>query len=168
MDRNIKTLINYALAQGALVAEPINTEQIVFDPRSHLKCRFGCNRWGKFWTCPPHLNLTQEQFLEAFKKYQTAIFIRTADPEKGQKVALAVEKEAMLSYNYQFAFAMVLCVQCDSCSYPESCRYPHLARPAMDAYGVDIGQTVQQLGLQVEFDKNGKLLPAWYSLVLLK
>jgi len=167
MDQNIKTLASYALAEGALVAQAINTEQIVFDPRSHLKCRFGCNRWGKFWTCPPHLNLTQKQFLEAFKKYKAAIIIKTIDPDSGQKVALAVEKEALLSYDYQFAFAMVLCVQCDPCSYPAPCQYPHLARPAMDAYGVDIGKTVQHLGLKVEFDKKGELLPAWFSLVLL-
>jgi hypothetical protein len=37
----------------------------------------------------------------------------------------------------------------------------------MDAYGIDIGKTVEPLGLKVEFDKKGELLPCWYSMVLL-
>jgi len=48
-----------------------------------------------------------------------------------------------------------------------TCKYPHLARPTMDAYGVDIGKTVESLGFKVEFDPQGQLLPAWYSMVLL-
>ncbi len=39
-----------------------------------------------------------------------------------------------------FAFALALCVQCEECAYPEPCLHPHLARPAMDAYGMDVGK----------------------------
>ena len=45
--------------------------------------------------------------------------------------------------------------------------FPALARPSMDAYGVDIGKTVEPLGFDVQFDKDGNMLPAWYSLVLI-
>jgi hypothetical protein len=38
----------------------------------------------------------------------------------------------------------------------------------MDAYGVDIGRTVEASGFKVEFDKNGELLPAWYSMILVE
>jgi hypothetical protein len=37
----------------------------------------------------------------------------------------------------------------------------------MDAYGMDIGKTIEPLGFKMEFDKEGKLLPAWYGMVLL-
>ena len=92
---------------------------------------------------------------------------QTTDPKAGQEVGLAVEKEAMLSYNCTYAMAPVLCVQCDQCAFPNPCNFPHLARPLMDAYGMDIGKTIEPLGLKVEFDKDGKLLPAWYGMVLL-
>lgn len=49
----------------------------------------------------------------------------------------------------------------------DPCRFPHLARPSMDAYGVDVEKTLEPLKLKVDFDKDGKLLPVWYSLVLL-
>jgi predicted metal-binding protein len=165
--QSFETIAEKAVAIGALEAKVISTEHIVFDSRSFLKCRFGCNRWGHYWTCPPHLGLSPEKFNEAFRKYTSALLIKSADPEIGQKVTIGMEKEAMMVYGCTYAFAMVLCVACDDCAYPEPCRYPHLARPSMDAYGIDIGRTVESMGFKVEFDPSGKLLPAWYSMVLL-
>ena len=159
-------LVKKALDLGATDARLIDTHMIVFDPRSFLKCRFGCNRWGRYWTCPPHLDISSELFMDAFARYSKALIIQTADPQKGQDVSLAIEKEAMLAGNSMFAFAMVLCVRCETCAYPEPCRFPHLARPSMDAYGIDIGATVAPLGFTVKFDPDGHLLPAWYSMVL--
>lgn len=160
-------LVHKALELGATAARSITTDQIIFDPRSYLKCRFGCSRWGQYWTCPPNLEIKPKSFMEAFGRYQEAIIIQTTDPEMSQTVTLAIEKEAMLSFGCSFAFAMVLCVQCEECAHPDPCRYPHLARPSMDAYGIDIGKTVEPLGFQVGFDPEGKSLPAWYSMVLL-
>lgn len=167
MEDKYQALIDKSIELGAREAKMIDTEKIVFDPRSHLKCRFGCNRWGRFWTCPPHLGISSEMFMDAFQQYQKAIIIKAADPKVGQEVALAIEKEAMLSHGCEFSFAMALCVQCDECAYPEPCLSPHLARPSMDAFGVNIGKTVEPLGFEVAFDKEGKLLPAWYCMVLL-
>lgn len=167
MGNKYQDLIDRSIKLGAREAKLMDTDQIVFDSRSHLKCRFGCNRWGRYWTCPPNLSLSQEMFMEAFSKYKKAIIIKTEDPRVGQEVSVAIEKEAMLSYGCEFAFAMALCVQCEECAYPAPCLHPHLARPAMDAYGVDIGKTLEPLGFKVEFDKEGKLSPAWYCMVLL-
>lgn len=166
MEDRVESLAARAVALGATDARIIDAAQIVFDDRSYLKCRFGCNRWGRYWTCPPNLALSPEQFMAAFTKYEKAVIIQSTDPQIGQEVTLAIEKEAMLVCGSLFAFAMVLCVQCEPCVYPEPCRYPHLARPSMDAYGVDIGKTVEPLGFKVSFDPAGKFIPAWYSMVL--
>jgi len=167
METNLDRLINKAIELGATEAKQIPTSSIVFDSRSYLKCRFGCNRWGKYWTCPPHLDISPERFKDAFAQYHQAIVIKSTDPKVGQDVTVAIEKEAMLKLGCSFAFAMVLCVQCDECSHPDPCRYPHLARPSMDAYGIDIGKTLAPLGFKVKFDAGGILLPAWYSMVLI-
>ncbi len=84
-----------------------------------------------------------------------------------QDVTIKLEKEAMFVHQFMHAFAMVLCVWCKECAHPEPCRFPLMARPSMDAYGIDIGKTVEKLGLKVEFDNKGELLPCWYSMVLL-
>ena len=167
MEKQAEKLVDKALELGAFEAKIIETDAVVFDPRSFLKCRFGCKRWGRFWTCPPHLGITNEEFREAFGKYHRAIIIQAADPKKGQEVTLAVEKEAMLTHNCMHAFAMVLCVCCEECAYPEPCRFPQKARPSMDAYGIDIGKTVEPLGLKIKFDEKGEMQPCWYSMVLL-
>jgi predicted metal-binding protein len=167
MRQYFEPLEKKAVELGAAKAKLIETGQIVFDPRSFLKCRFGCNRWGKYWTCPPNMSISRELFMEAFDRYRWGLVIQTTTPKGGQDAALAVEKEAMLSYNCFMAMALVLCVQCDQCAFPDPCLFPHLARPSMDAYGMDIGKTIEPLGFKVEFDKEGKLLPAWYGMVLL-
>ena len=161
MTNHYQPLIDKALQLGALEAKLVSTDNIVFDPRAFLKCRFGCNRWGKYWTCPPNLSLWPEQFMEAFEKYDHSLFIKANAPKLGQDIAVAIEKEAMLYHGCPFAFALAMCVQCDECAFPEPCRYPHLARPSMDGYGVDIGKTLKPLGFKVEFDKKGEFLPVW-------
>jgi len=167
MEKYHQALIAKAIELGAAEAKLIDTDAIVFDSRSFLKCRFGCNRWGKYWTCPPNLGISEENFRNIFKQYSSAIIIKTADPRNGQEITLSIEKEAMLSHKFMHAFAMVLCVWCEKCAHPEPCRFPHMARPSMDAYGIDIGKTVEPLGMKVDFDDKGKLLPCWYSMVLL-
>jgi predicted metal-binding protein len=167
MKRYFELLEKKGVELGAFATRLIETDQIVFDPRSFLKCRFGCKRFGKYWTCPPHLGISRELFMEAFSRFRWGLVIQTADPRVGQEVALAVEKEAMLSYGCMYAMALVLCVKCDECAFPDPCKFPHLARPSMDAYGMDIGKTIAPLGFKVEFDSQGKLLPAWYGMVLL-
>ena len=167
MIKEFSSLVDKARELGAMEAKLISTDAIVFDSRSFLKCRFGCNRWGKFWTCPPHMELSQQTFMEAFANYNQALLLKCTDYQVSQEVTVALEKAAMLNYNCTFPFAMAICVKCEKCAWPEPCRYPHLARPTMDAYGIDIGKTVAPVGFKVEFDPEGKLLPACFSLVLL-
>ena len=106
--------------------------------------------------------------MEGFEKYEKAIVLKTTDPKVGQEAALTIEKEAMLNHGCTFAFALALCVKCEECAYPDPCLHPHLARPTMDAYGMDIGKTLEPLGFKVQFAKEGQLPPAWYSMVLLE
>ena len=167
MKNNYDKLVEKALEMGATGAKLIDPQQVVFDPRSHFKCRFGCKRWGRHWTCPPHVTLTQEQFDEAFARYQAGLIIQSPGPKQAQEITLAMEKQAMLEHKSLFALALVMCVQCAECAYPEPCLFPHLARPSMDCYGMDISATVESLGFKVAFDTKGESLPAWYSMVLL-
>lgn len=167
MTEHYKTLTEKAVELGATDARLLHPEEIIFDQRSMLKCRFGCNRWGKYWTCQPHIGISVEQFRESLKQYSQALIIQSSDPVAGQEIAVNIEKIAMLEHGAPFAFAMCLCVLCEKCAYPDPCRYPHKARPSMDGMGIDIVKTVEPLGFRVSFDAEGKLLPAWYTMVLL-
>jgi predicted metal-binding protein len=41
MESKYQDLVDKSVELGAYEAKLIHTDQIVFDPRSHLKCRFG-------------------------------------------------------------------------------------------------------------------------------
>lgn len=166
MAESIEKLVDAAKDLGASDARFTEANRIVVDPRSLLKCRFGCGRWGKYWTCQPNIGISASEFREALGKYRTALIIVSSDPKTAQEVTLAIEKKAMLECGASYAFGMTLCVQCDECAFPEPCRFPHLARPAPDGLGIDIEKTVGPLGFKVEFDAQGSLLPSWYSIVL--
>ena len=76
-----ESLVDKALELGASDALLIDTAQIVFDARSFLKCRFGCNRWGRYWTCPPHLDISADEFMLAFQNYEKAIIYSISGPQ---------------------------------------------------------------------------------------
>ena len=73
MENQFESLVEKSIELGALEAKLVDTDQIYFDPRSFLKCRFGCNRWGKYWTCPPNMDISPERFMEAYQKYLEAV-----------------------------------------------------------------------------------------------
>ena len=166
MEQSLQKLVEFAKSRGALDARPIAASDIVFDPRSILKCRFGCKRWGKYWTCSPNIGISIDEFKKALQCYRNAIILKCAEPKAAQEITLAVEKEAMLGHGAVFAFALVLCVQCEECAFPEPCGFPEMARPSMDGLGIDVVKTVESLGFKVEFDKTGSLAPTWFTMVL--
>jgi len=44
--------VKMALEMGAEDSKVISVEDLMFDPRTLLKCMYGCDEWGKNWTCP--------------------------------------------------------------------------------------------------------------------
>jgi len=64
-----------ALDLGALDAKVIPTSKIVVEDRVVLKCRVGCNNYGKTLACPPHVP-TAEEFRKIVAEYHYAIFMK--------------------------------------------------------------------------------------------
>ncbi len=79
------SLRKLALELGALDAKIIPSSKIVVEDRVVLKCRVGCNNYGKTLACPPHVP-TAEEFRKIVSEYKYAIFMKfnskaEADPE---------------------------------------------------------------------------------------
>ncbi len=60
---------------GAVEAKVIPTNKIVVEDRVVLKCKVGCNNYGKTLACPPHVP-TAEEFRRIVAEYQVAIFMK--------------------------------------------------------------------------------------------
>ena len=66
METKYAGLLKKALDLGDQEAKILSAAKIVFDSRAFLKCRFGSNRWGKYWTSPPQTNLSPQMFKSPF------------------------------------------------------------------------------------------------------
>lgn len=78
-------LVKLALESGAADAKIIPTSQVVVENRVVLKCKVGCNHYGKTLACPPYTP-SAEEFRKIVSEYSYAMFMKfttnaTADPE---------------------------------------------------------------------------------------
>jgi predicted metal-binding protein len=68
-----------ALKLGATEARVIPAEEIVVENRVILKCRFGCDDYGKKLTCPP-FTLKVDEFRKMLKDYKYALIVKFKSP----------------------------------------------------------------------------------------
>ncbi len=78
-------LTKLALEKGASDAKIIPTNQVIVEDRVVLKCKVGCNHYGKTLACPPYTPSAQE-FRKIVGEYSYAMFMKfttnaTAEPE---------------------------------------------------------------------------------------
>ncbi|MCX8151261.1 MAG: DUF2284 domain-containing protein [Candidatus Bathyarchaeota archaeon] len=64
-----------ALELGASDAKVIFASDVVIEDRVVLKCKVGCNNYGKTLMCPPHTP-TAEEFRKIVSEYRYALFMK--------------------------------------------------------------------------------------------
>ena len=165
-----------ALDLGASAAAIILASDVVIDERVRLKCTVPrCLRAGETPNCPPHapdLDLVRQ----AVKRYSWAVLIKCDvgpiedyAPGKGKtkeekrrvlsfhqksgEVVTALERQAYKDgYHLAMGFGGGSCKDylCKGmiCQYLDSgrCRFPHRARPAMEAVGIDVLDLINKAG----------------------
>lgn len=122
--------------------------QIRTAPWVRIKCRFGCVHFGSSLQCPPHTR-TEVQTGRLLASYAEALLLVDQPPGKAfHRRLLELEKEAFLSgFHKALAFGAGPCTVCETCDTGEPCRFPELARPSMEASGMDVYETVRRCGL---------------------
>lgn len=168
--KKAQPFIDEARRLGAPDAVAFSIEDIVFDSRSFLKCRFGCPQWGKHYTCPSGTGISMEQYREMFGRYQWGLIVRTHDPLSAQKITHALEAMAFCQ-GYYWAMSLSDCHLCDPCGAAVNtpCPHPELARPGFHSIGVDVFATVKKFDLPLyTLTKEGKELPNWYAAVFME
>lgn len=141
-------LVREALDLGAADAKVFTIEDICFDPRTLLKCFFGCP--GGYHYCPGPKDASNAlTYSGLIKKYQWGVIISSPDLRTGQKITLALESRAFLAGHY-FAFGATECATCKTCSFPEPCRDKKRQRIPLYALGIDVYKTVRGLGWELE------------------
>ena len=91
---NFKFLEDLALELGATQAKIVPANQIVVENRIVLKCKIGCNKYGKTLMCPPYAPPVEE-FRKILSEYNYAIVFKIkSKAEATPEVAKLLSKKA--------------------------------------------------------------------------
>jgi predicted metal-binding protein len=159
-----------ALEMGAVDAVPFVISDIVFDPRTLLKCMYGCSDWGKLHTCPSRPGSpSMVEYRDMFSRYRWGIIVHTHEKRPAQKISYELERRAYLA-GYPLAFSLSDCGLCARCAgYDgEPCRCPKQARPAFHSVGVDVFATAHRLGLPLYPLHAPEQEQNWYAAVFVE
>ena len=155
---------------GAIHAQIFSLDDIVFDPRTLIKCMYGCGDWGNGHTCPSRSgNLSLSQWQETLSRYRWGVIIHSHEAKLNQHIAYELEQQAFFA-GYYFAFSMSDCKYCSSCAgyTGEPCRFPQKARPAFHSVGIDVFATVRRFNLPIKTLANPDEVPNWYAAVFVE
>ena len=161
--------VNLAKQLGAENAVEFAIGDIVFDPRTLLKCVFGCADYGKNHTCPHQRSpLALKEYKKILKRFEGGIIIGTDIKLYSQQISYEIERKCFLD-GYYFAFSFSDCALCSECALAtdKECRSPKRARPAFHSVGIDVFKTVRNLGLPIEVLTNHDMKQNWYSAVFI-
>jgi predicted metal-binding protein len=162
--------INKALELGAVNATAFGIQDIAFDPRTIIKCMFGCDDWGKGHTCPSRPgSLKPWEYKKIFEEYSWGIIIHANDKKTTQEVSYAIESDAY-SKGFYFAFSLSDCALCNQCSghKGKDCVHPKKARPAFHSVGIDVFKTVKKFDLPIDTLSVENQIQNWYSAVFIE
>jgi predicted metal-binding protein len=86
-------LVKLALENGASDAKIIPANKVIIEDRVVLKCKVGCNKYGKTLACPPYTP-SAEEFRKIVSEYSYAMFMKftsnaQAEPEVLAKLMVA-------------------------------------------------------------------------------
>lgn len=147
MERYVQLAKELTMADAVLTSP----DQIFFDIRAILKCRWGCEDFFRESVKCGVRNTTFQERVEMVRNYSHILVVHSHDSHQLSKALLQLEKAAFLDGHY-FAFVIRYCNACGTCSVNEGkpCLFPEKVRPCDQAFGIDVYKTVRGLGLPCE------------------
>lgn len=140
--------IQIAQKMEMLHARMISPDEMVFDPRVLLKCRWGCeNHDNNSFKCQAR-NTSFEERIKMIKSYGNILLLHSGDSRQVSRAAVKIERQAFLDGNH-LSFAIRYCNLCKVCAVDEgkTCITPLKVRPCEGIFGIDVYKTVNRLGL---------------------
>ena len=105
--------VTVAKTLGMVNVKIITPDDIVFDSRSILKCRWGCDD-PDTEKCRDR-GVPYEMRVQIVQSYQKILLIHSHDVRKLYSAALEIERQAFLD-GHLFAFTLSPCHYCRSCA----------------------------------------------------
>jgi predicted metal-binding protein len=90
--KELDFLIDEARKLGALEAKIISSNKVVVEDRVLLKCRTGCDSYGKKFVCPPFAP-TPDEFRKMLREYRKVLIVKfPAEAEAEEDVSRSLQK----------------------------------------------------------------------------
>ena len=149
--RYIQMAKEYNMANAVV----IKSEDIFFDIRAILKCRWGCVDYFKQSIKCSIRDTTFEERMRMVNAYQNILMLHSHDAREISWAVFELERAAFLDGNY-FAFGIRYCMLCKNCAIEkgEECPTPDKVRPCDQSFGIDVYKTARGQGLPCSVLKN--------------
>ncbi len=172
IEKDLDAFCIRAVALGATDAKVIKATDIFVAEWVRLKCQFGCDGYGQCLTCPPY-SPTPETTRKVLAEYEWAILIHViSDKAKGDWTRISsiipkLEREIFLSgYYAALGFASGPCSYCTAACNIKECKHPDLARPSMEAAGMNVYATARKAGFPINVVQKESDPQNYYGVVL--
>jgi predicted metal-binding protein len=152
---------------GVKKAVIISPSQVETAAWVRLKCQFGCDGYGQCLVCPP-FSPTPEQTRQVLDAYSRGILIHFSTDTDVKSIIVGLEREIFLRGAWKaFGLGAGPCSLCKECVLKSGhCRHSELARPAMEACGIDVFSTAHNAGFDIKVVKTTRECPNYFGLVL--
>jgi len=171
VNKNSETIGLRKLAVEAGMIDPkiIKVKDIALGEWVRWKCKYGCPDYGMWLTCPPY-SPTPTETRALLREYKRALVFRMK-PDKGKMMKSLANLERSLflrDHPKALAFSGGSCKLCRICNVQSrTCRNPEIARPSMEACGIDVFETVKSVGYQIAIMKDKNAEFTYFGMVLI-
>jgi predicted metal-binding protein len=169
-----KELFEKAVAGRAFEYAVVPVAGIQFSPELYETCATNvCGNYNKCWTCPPAIGSMEKQ-KEKITAFPNAFVFTTKsnldDSFDYEGMMKAKEKHDRLTFEMQErfgsgnpVFGAGKCSICETCAYPEPCRFPGKRVSSIEAAGINVTELSRLGGLRYN---NGENTVTYFSMVL--
>jgi predicted metal-binding protein len=164
--KDISRFVEKALDMGADRVKVVRAASVRCEPWVRLKCQYGCGGYGKRLTCPP-FTPTPEETARAVACYLRAILLHSNDEKIVNEIVPRLERDIFLSgFHMALGLGSGPCRICERCDTGALCKYPELARPSMEACGINVFSTVRANGFSIEVVRTTRQIGDYFGLIL--
>ena len=156
----LQALTERSLALGFEAVTPLDPQTLAPKPSVREMCAENrCGAYGKNWTCPPAVG-TLEECAERLHRYESGLLLQTVgqlrrsiDTRKmAEAESLHAERLTRLAEDARSTVSDFLllgaggCRLCQTCAYPEPCRFPAKAIIPMEGCGLFVTEVCRACG----------------------
>jgi len=157
-DQSLKSL---AQELGVIDIARISTIDVPVEDWVLLKCQYGCPNYGRRLVCPPY-SPEPGRTRAILGEYSTAFLLRYDVPAHSREVDkqvtadgitaawdafLRLERYAFINGRHKaFVFGLNHCPGCEVCAVESgrtACKHPQIARPSLEACGINVRGLVE-------------------------